>query len=253
MHTFGLTDDHDRPRAGPPRQELSQGTLVPAPRKTAGGISDSKPGQRLGLLADPGVSTEACLEGLQEDHFLHSTWTPTSRPGAVLLLRKVLLRPEQIIRKLKPERKYPSFSVAQMVKGNLPAMQEPQVPSLGQKIPWRRARHTTPVFLPGESHDRGAWWATVHGVAESTRLSGQTVHASFVVQSLSRLRLSAAPCTAARQVSPSFTNSQSLLKLISIESVMPFHRLILCHPLLLLPSIFPSIRVFSNETILCIR
>lgn len=100
VHTLGLTDDRDRPHAGPPRQELSQGTLVPAPRKTAGGISDSKPGQRLGLLADPGVSTEECLEGLQEDRFLHSlhsTWTPTSRPGDVLLLMKVLLRPEKII------------------------------------------------------------------------------------------------------------------------------------------------------------
>ena len=49
------------------------------------------------------------------------------------------------------------------------------------------------------------------------------------------------------------TNSQSSLKLMSIESVMPFNHLILCHPLLLLPSIFPSIRVFSNESVLCIR
>ena len=59
--------------------------------------------------------------------------------------------------------------------------------------------------------------------------------------------------TAARQASPSFTNSQSLLKLMSIESLMPSNHLILCRPLLLLPSIFPSIRVFSNELALCIR
>ena len=63
----------------------------------------------------------------------------------------------------------------------------------------------------------------------------------------------ATPWTAARQASLSITNSQSLLKLISIESVMPSNHLILCHPLLLLPSIFPSIRVFSNESVLHIR
>ena len=59
--------------------------------------------------------------------------------------------------------------------------------------------------------------------------------------------------TAAHQASLSITNSQSLLKLMSIELVMPSNHLILCHPLLLLPSIFPSIRVFSNESVLCIR
>ena len=61
---------------------------------------------------------------------------------------------------------------------------------------------------------------------------------------------SATPWTAARQASLSITNSQSLLKLISIESVTPSKHLILCHPLLLLPSIFPSIRGFSSEPVL---
>ena len=75
----------------------------------------------------------------------------------------------------------------------------------------------------------------------------------IVVQSLSRVRLSATPWPAARQASLSFTISQSLLKLLSIESVMPSNHLILCRPLLLLTSIFPSIRVFSNESALCIR
>ena len=70
---------------------------------------------------------------------------------------------------------------------------------------------------------------------------------------LSHARMFVTPWTAARQVSLSITNSQSLLKLMSIESVMPSNHLILCHPLLLLPSIFPSIRVFSHETILHIR
>ena len=61
------------------------------------------------------------------------------------------------------------------------------------------------------------------------------------------------PWTAARQASLSFIISLSLLKLMSIESVMPFNQLILCHSLLLLPSVFPSIRVFSSESALCIR
>ena len=61
------------------------------------------------------------------------------------------------------------------------------------------------------------------------------------------------PWTAAFQASLSITNPQSLLKLISFESVMSSSHLILCHPLLLLPSIFPSIRVYSNESALCIR
>ena len=73
------------------------------------------------------------------------------------------------------------------------------------------------------------------------------------VQSLSHVRLFATPWIAARQASLSITNSRSSLKLMSIKSVMPSSHLILCHPLLLLPSIFPSIRVFSNELALRIR
>ena len=73
------------------------------------------------------------------------------------------------------------------------------------------------------------------------------------VQLLSRVRLFATPWIAARQASLSITNSQSLLKPMSFESVMPSNHLILCHPLLLLPSIFPSNRVFSNESVLRIR
>ena len=74
-----------------------------------------------------------------------------------------------------------------------------------------------------------------------------------IVQSLSCVQLFATPWTSAYQVSPSFTIFQSLLKLMTIESLMPSNHLILCCPLLLLPSIFPSIRVFSNEWTLCIR
>ena len=73
------------------------------------------------------------------------------------------------------------------------------------------------------------------------------------VQSLSRVWLFATPWTVACQASLSVTNSWSLPKLMSIESVMPSNHLILCHPLLLLPSIFPNIRVFSNESALRIK
>ena len=73
------------------------------------------------------------------------------------------------------------------------------------------------------------------------------------LQSLSRVQLFATPWTAAHQASLSIINSQSLLKLMSIELVIPSNHLILCHPLLLLPSIFPKIRVFSSESALHIR
>ena len=88
------------------------------------------------------------------------------------------------------------------------------------------------------------------------------IHNNYVMSKLkhvcpsvqfSRVRLFATPWTAARQASLSINNSRSLLKLISIGSVMPYNHLILCHPLLLQPSIFPSIRVFSNESVPRIR
>ena len=88
--------------------------------------------------------------------------------------------------------------------------------------------------------DREAWCSAVLSVSQS-------------VQWLSHVRLFATPWTAARQASLSITNSQSLLKLMSIVSVMPSNHLTLCRPLLLLPSIFPSIRAFSIESALCIR
>ena len=84
------------------------------------------------------------------------------------------------------------------------------------------------------------------------------IHTAFIrafssVHWLSHFQLFATPWTAARLGSLSTTNSRSLLKLMSIESVMPSNHLILCHSLLLLPSIFPSIRVFSDESVLHIR
>ena len=80
-----------------------------------------------------------------------------------------------------------------------------------------------------------------------------SVHFDQSVQSLSRIWLFASPWTRACQTSLSISNTRSLLKLMSIESVMPSKHLILCRPLLLLPSVFPSIRVFSNESVLHIR
>ena len=85
-------------------------------------------------------------------------------------------------------------------------------------------------------------WARSRGVSHSLQFSS--------VQSFSRVRLFTTPWTAARQASLSITSSQSLLKLMSIELVMPSNHLILCRPLLLLPSIFPRISVFSNESVL---
>ena len=103
------------------------------------------------------------------------------------------------------------------------------------------------VHLPLCSHTLCPWLMEVPACAV---LSYQpSIHLSSV-QSLSRVQLFATPQTAARQASLSIANSQSLLKLMSIESVIPSNHLILCWPFLLLPSIFPSIRVFSNESVL---
>ena len=112
--------------------------------------------------------------------------------------------------------------------------------------------------------DGGPWWAAVSGVTQSrTRLKrlssssssskGTFAYISLLLFSCSCVRLFSTPQIAARQVSLSFTISRSLLKLMSIEPVMPYNYLILCRPLLLLPSIFPGIRVFSSESALSIR
>ena len=122
-----------------------------------------------------------------------------------------------------------------------------------------------PVPSPGDLPDSGikpALLSLLHWQVSSLPLSHQgspkpgwlTHYYPFgSVQSLSRVRLFVTPWTSACQAFLSITNSQSSLKLMSIESVMPSNHLILCPPLLLLPSIFPSIRVFSNDSALCIR
>ena len=94
------------------------------------------------------------------------------------------------------------------------------------------------------------------GPITSWQIDGEIVEsvADFILgEDPKSLQMVITPWTAAHRASLSITNSQSLLTLMSIESVMPSNHLILCHPLLLLPSIFPSIRVFSNESVLRIR
>ena len=129
------------------------------------------------------------------------------------------------------------------------------------KIPWRRKWQPIPVILPGKFHGQRSlvgcspWGHRVAHNRARVRASACThthtcTQAVSSVQSLSCVRLFVTPWTAVCQASLSFTSSRSLLKLISIELVMPSNHLILCHPLLLLPSIFPSIRVFSNESVL---
>ena len=138
---------------------------------------------------------------------------------------------------------------AQHVK-NLPAMQETQemqVWPLGWEDPLKEeiAAHSSVL----------AWkipWTEESGGYSTKTEESLTWRSSAQVQ-LSRVWHSVSPWTAARQASLSITDSWSSLKLMSIESVMPSNHLILCHPLLLLPSIFPSIRAFSNESVLCIR
>ena len=99
----------------------------------------------------------------------------------------------------------------------------------------------------------GSLWMRWHLEKCLSLLAWSTLFQFSLVQSLSRVQLSATPWTAARQASLSITSSRSSPKLMSIQSVMPCSHLILCHPLLLLPPIPPSIRVFSNESTLHMR
>ena len=110
-----------------------------------------------------------------------------------------------------------------------------------------------PLRDKDERIKEASWWERLTEVETGSYSDGRG-HAQFSsVQSLSRIRLFATPWTAAHQASLSVTNSWNLLKLISIESVIPSNYLIFCRPLFLLPSVFPSIRVFSSESALCIR
>ena len=106
---------------------------------------------------------------------------------------------------------------------------------------------------PGEGNGYPLQYSCLENPYGQRSLVGYSPVQFSSVQSLSHVQLFATPWTAEHQASLSITNTWSLPKLVSIKSVMPSSHLILCHPLLLLPSIFPSIRVFSNESVLCIR
>ena len=136
----------------------------------------------------------------------------------------------------------------------------PQVP-LSMGFPRKEYWNGLPFPSPGDLPDSGiepvslVSPALTYGLFTTEPLGKPTKYLEKFssVQSLSRVRLFATPWIAARQASLSITNSQSSLKLVSIESVMPSNHLILCRPLLLLPLIPPSIRVFSNESTLHMR
>ena len=114
--------------------------------------------------------------------------------------------------------------------------------------PWEIKERLSWVFSPGKTHP------SFKSLCDSTCKSVSTCRMLFfVAQLLTCVQLFATPGTAAHQASLSFTISQSLLKLMFTESAMPSSHLILCHPLLLMPSIFPSIKVFSNQSALRIR
>ena len=150
-----------------------------------------------------------------------------------------------------------------------------------RKIPWRRKWQPIPSSLPGKSHGQenlvgySIWghkessWLSIHTAEMFKTCEYVTIYGKgdfglkvntlrweivvFVVQSLSRVWIFVTPWTAAHQASLSFTISLSLLKFMGIESMMPSNHLILCHPLLLLPSVLPSTKVFFNESAVCIR
>ena len=146
-----------------------------------------------------------------------------------------------------------------------------------EKIPWRRKWLPTPVSLPGESHGqrslagysqsigsqrvRNDWsdLACTHKNFSNTFCRYRQVYSKIYVEGYQFISVAQLgptlwdPWTWALQTSLSITNSKSLLKFMSIESVMPSNHLILCRPLLLPPSTFPSIRIFSNESALHIR
>ena len=114
--------------------------------------------------------------------------------------------------------------------------------------------HTSPLFLDFfPIQVTTGLWVELPPLCSRFSLVICLTHQISSVQLLSHVQLFATPWIAAHQTSLSITNSRRLLKLMSIESVMPSSHLILCRPLLLLPPVPPSIRVFSNESALCIR
>ena len=146
-----------------------------------------------------------------------------------------------------------AFLVVQLVK-NPPALWETWVQSLCWEVLLEKGKATHSRILAGEFH--GPYSPRGHRVEQDWAIFTFTycfIPSISSVQLLSRVWLFATPWITARQASLSITNSRSLLKLMSVELVMPSSHLILCCPLLLLPPVPPSIRVFSSESTLCMR
>ena len=122
------------------------------------------------------------------------------------------------------------------------------IPSLGKNFLSWKTRASTPIVYCLSPSLHSAWQYEIVSFVSSFDLRLSAMFSS--VQSLSQVRLFVTPWTVACQASLSITNSRSSPKPMFIESMMPSNHLLLCHPLLLLPSIFPSIRVFSNESVL---
>ena len=125
---------------------------------------------------------------------------------------------------------------------------EGAVPPAGQTLSCLRVQTRTPSGLPFGRQE--SFTTTPAPRISVSPRAPPLLRVSSVQQSIIRVRLFVTPRTAAHQASLSITNSQNLIKLMSIESVMPSNHLVFCRPLLLPPLIFPSIRVFSNESAL---
>ena len=141
--------------------------------------------------------------------------------------------------------------------GNYDAMEDPNWGNgLVRKGAPQSSETCTRLFscqgLPGPSRDVSCSVKETYLPATVKQVRQPSSTYAVAVQSLSHAQLFVTQWTVAHQASPSFTISRSLLKLMSIELLMPSNHLILCRPLLLFPSIFPSFRVFSNELSLCI-
>ena len=117
---------------------------------------------------------------------------------------------------------------------------------------WNLERWYRCTYLQGRNRDRHSEWTQGEGEGGMSWESSTDIYTAATVQSLRHVQLSVTPWTVARHASLSLIISQSSPKFMSIESVMPSNHLILCRTLFLLPSIFPSIRVFSNESVLCL-
>ena len=145
---------------------------------------------------------------------------------------------------------WPSFPALQ--SDSLAAEPQGKPRNIGVGIPvWYKRKNYGNVVI--KNRDMEAVEKNLHPMCHFSESFERCIPSNFVTQSLSCVWLFATPQTAARQASLSIINSRSLPKPMSIVSVMPSNHLILCRPLLLPPSFFPSIRVFSSESVLCIR